>query len=79
MGLPPPAGAAVLEGTVTKFTYLGREAHVGVETVAGNLVVQLANPGMAASRTAGEAVSIIIPKAAPMAFDASGKRLGLGG
>jgi iron(III) transport system ATP-binding protein len=75
-GATAPADAAVLDGIVTKFTYLGREAHVGVETPAGNLVVQLANPGMAASRAAGEKVSVVVPQSAPMAFDAEGQRLG---
>lgn len=78
-GAPVPAGMALLEGVVTKFTYLGREAHVGVETPAGTLVVQLANPGMAATRAAREKVSVLVPRNAPMAFDAAGKRLGTEG
>lgn len=69
-------GSAVLSGTVTKYTYLGREAHVQVETPAGTIVVQLANPGMAATREAGETVSVLVPRDAPMAFSADGARLG---
>ncbi len=69
-------GAAVLSGTVTKYTYLGREAHVQVETPVGTLVVQVANPGMAATREAGEAVSVLVPRDAPMAFGADSARIG---
>jgi ABC-type Fe3+/spermidine/putrescine transport system ATPase subunit len=79
LGLANPGsdagGAAVLDGTVTKYTYLGREAHVQVETPAGAIVVQLANPGMAATRNPGDAVSILVPRDAPMAFGADGIRL----
>ena len=71
-----PDGTAVLAGTVTKYTYLGREAHVQVETPAGTLVVQVANPGMSATREAGEAVSVLVPRDAPMAFGADGARIG---
>lgn len=68
-------GDAVLEGTVTKYTYLGREAHVQVATDAGTLVVQIANPGMAATRTPDERVSVLVPRDAPMAFGADGARI----
>jgi iron(III) transport system ATP-binding protein len=68
-------GVAVLPGTVGKYTYLGREAHVQVETPAGGIVVQLANPGMAATRAVGEAVSVLVPRDVPMAFGADGTRL----
>ena len=69
-------GAAMLPGTVTKYTYLGREAHVQVETPAGTIVVQLANPGMAATRVAGETVSVLVPRDVLMAFGADGARIG---
>jgi iron(III) transport system ATP-binding protein len=69
-------GAAVLSGTVTKYTYLGREAHVQVETPVGTLVVQVANPGMSATRNEGEAVSVLVPRDAPMAFGADNARIG---
>jgi iron(III) transport system ATP-binding protein len=69
-------GAAVLPGTVTKYTYLGREAHVQVETPAGTIVVQVANPGMAAASAAGEKVSVLVPRDAPMAFGADNARIG---
>ena len=69
-------GAAMLPGKVTKYTYLGREAHVQVETPVGMLVVQVANPGMSATREAGEAVSVLVPRDAPMAFGADNARIG---
>jgi len=70
------SGAAVLQGTVTKYTYLGREAHVQVQTPAGTVVVQLANPGMAATRAAGEPVAVLVPRDVIMAFSADGARIG---
>jgi ABC-type Fe3+/spermidine/putrescine transport system ATPase subunit len=73
---PDAGGGAMLSGTVTKYTYLGSEAHVQVDTPAGMIVVQLANPGMAATRGAGETVSVLVPRDAPMAFGADGARVG---
>jgi ABC-type Fe3+/spermidine/putrescine transport system ATPase subunit len=69
------ADAATLSGAVTKFTYLGREAHVQVDTPAGLLVVQLANPGMTATRQTGETVTVIVPRSALMAFGADSVRV----
>lgn len=69
-------GAAALYGTIAKFTYLGREAHVQVETQAGQVVVQLANPGMTRSREPGEQVSVLVPREALMAFGADNARVG---
>ncbi|KKB86388.1 hypothetical protein VW29_02125 [Devosia limi DSM 17137] len=66
-------------GTVAKYTYLGREAHVQVDTPLGMIVVQVANPGMAASRETGEPVSVLVPRDVPMAFGADGARLSTGG
>ena len=68
-------GAAVLPGTVAKYTYLGREAHVLVDTPVGAIVVQLADPGMAATRAPGQSVSVLVPRETPMAFDANNQRL----
>ncbi|WP_172123137.1 MULTISPECIES: ABC transporter ATP-binding protein [unclassified Devosia] len=72
---PASAQTATLPGTVTKYTYLGREAHVQVETPAGVVIVQLADPGMAATRQAGETVSVLVPRDALMAFRADGTRI----
>lgn len=69
-------GAATLEGTIAKFTYLGREAHVQVETPAGLVVVQIANPGMTLTHQPGEQVSVLVPREALMAFGADNIRIG---
>jgi iron(III) transport system ATP-binding protein len=69
-----PDGGEGLSGKVSKYTYLGREAHVQVETPVGVVVVQVSNPGMAATRGAGEAVSVAVDPNALMAFDTDGKR-----
>lgn len=75
-----PTGRAVaLPGTIAKFTYLGREAHVLVETPAGTVVVQLANPALSPARQPGEPVSVVFERDALMAFDADSKRLSLEG
>ena len=70
------AGAAALDGTITKFTYLGREAHVQVETPAGSIVVQIANPGMTRTREPGEQVAVLVQREALMAFGADNVRIG---
>jgi iron(III) transport system ATP-binding protein len=69
-----PDGGEGLSGKVSKYTYLGREAHVQVETPVGVVVVQVSNPGMAATRRTGEAVSVAVDPNALMAFDTDGKR-----
>jgi iron(III) transport system ATP-binding protein len=75
-----PTGRAVaLPGTIAKFTYLGREAHVLVETPAGTVVVQLSNPALSPARQPGDQVSVLFERAALMAFDADSKRLPLEG
>lgn len=70
------AGAAAIDGAVTKFTYLGREAHVQVETAAGLIVVQIANPGMTKTRQPGEDIVVLVPRDALMAFGADNARIG---
>jgi iron(III) transport system ATP-binding protein len=74
-----PPGEEGIAGTVSKYTYLGREAHVQVATEVGELVVQVANPGMADARGVGEAVTIGLEPDALMAFGPDGKRLAAGG
>jgi iron(III) transport system ATP-binding protein len=76
-GALAPAGCVVLPGTVEKYTYLGREAHVQVNTAVGNLVVQIANPGVTATRASGEAVGVVINRANLIAFDANNNRIQL--
>ena len=67
--------SASLAGCVTKYTYLGREAPVQVETEAGPLIVQLADPGMGGGLGSGRKVSVVIRRDALMGFDAAGKRV----
>ncbi|QQR38460.1 ABC transporter ATP-binding protein [Devosia rhizoryzae] len=69
------SGAATLDGTIAKFIYLGREAHVQVETAAGMIVVQIANPGMTRTREPGEPVKVAVPREALMAFGADNARI----
>jgi ABC-type Fe3+/spermidine/putrescine transport system ATPase subunit len=73
-----PDGGAVVPGKVSKYTYLGREAHLQVETGIGELVVQVANPGRKAGRSAGEPVSVTVTRDALMGFDDTGKRIDTG-
>jgi iron(III) transport system ATP-binding protein len=77
-GAPVPAGAATLDGSVTKYTYLGREAHVQVATDIGPLIVQLANPGTGTGQRNGQKVSVLVRRDAPMGFDAAGRRVATG-
>jgi len=78
-GQGAPSGAVALAGTISKFTYLGREAHVLVDTPAGALVVQVSNPALSAVRNPGDTVSVLVERSALMAFDADSKRLSLEG
>ncbi|NMA99438.1 MAG: ABC transporter ATP-binding protein [Phyllobacteriaceae bacterium] len=68
---------AALEGTVAKFTYLGREAHVLVKTDVGELVVQLGAAELKTLRSPGDRVFVLVPRDALMAFDADTKRIKL--
>jgi iron(III) transport system ATP-binding protein len=64
-----------LAGTVKKYTYLGREAHLQVTTPVGDLVAQIANPSRTEVLAAGAAATVIVPRDCLMAFDDSGKRV----
>ena len=67
-----------IAGTVEKYTYLGREAHVLVDTQAGKLVVQLADPSPRLRMTRGSSVALVLQHRDVLSFDADGKRLGGG-
>jgi iron(III) transport system ATP-binding protein len=71
-------GETPIPGTVSKYTYLGREAHVMVDTPVGRLVIQIADPGTAAAQKAGDPVSVRVEPDALMCFDAAGRRLPIG-
>jgi ABC-type Fe3+/spermidine/putrescine transport system ATPase subunit len=68
-----------LAGTVRKFTYLGREAHLQVATPVGDLVVHIANPSRSEILAAGAAATVVVPRDSLMAFDADGRRTVTGG
>ncbi|MEO8756538.1 MAG: ABC transporter ATP-binding protein [Devosia sp.] len=77
LALSEPGDSGVA-GTVTRYTYLGREAHVYVDTPIGNLAVQIANPGVTAASAVGDTVSLRVDPAALMAFATNGARIGTG-
>ncbi|WP_062015447.1 ABC transporter ATP-binding protein [Aureimonas sp. AU4] len=84
MRLVPPggareAGAATLEGTVSKCTYLGREAHLHLRTDAGDLIVHVVNPSRVAIPAAGTNVAVALLRGALMGFDAEGRRVAASG
>jgi iron(III) transport system ATP-binding protein len=65
-----------LQGTVKKYTYLGREAHVQVTTAVGDLVVHISNPSRTAVLETGSTTTLIVPPDGLLAFDAAGRRIG---
>lgn len=67
-----------LDGTVKKFTYLGREAHLLVATALGDLVIHVANPSRNQSLAVGAAARVLVPRDGLIAFDATGRRIPLG-
>jgi ABC-type Fe3+/spermidine/putrescine transport system ATPase subunit len=72
-----PEGAVILEGTVAKYTYLGREAHVLANTSAGDIVVHLSAAELRSARNPGDKARILIERNALMAFDSDNKRIKL--
>lgn len=67
---------ASIAGTVSKYTYLGREAHLQIATDLGELVVHVANPDRSAVQLDGE-VAVSLAKSAVLGFAADGKRIGV--
>ncbi len=65
----------VIDGTVKKYTYLGREAHLEVETPVGDVVVHVANPSRTEILAAGTRTGIVFAPDCLMAFGANGKRV----
>ncbi len=68
-----------IAGTVEKYTYLGREAHVLVQTPAGKLVVQLADPAPTLRMAPGSPIALAFRRQDVLSFDAGGARLDGGG
>jgi iron(III) transport system ATP-binding protein len=67
-----------LAGAVEKYTYLGREAHLLVDTPAGKLVVQLADPTPVLTISRGSAVALTFDRGNVLAFDERGARVPVG-
>ena len=68
-----------LSGTVEKYTYLGREAHVLAETPAGKIVVQLADPSPTLRMEPGSSIALAFRCKDILSFDTDGLRLDGGG
>ena len=68
-----------LSGTVEKYTYLGREAHVLAETPAGKIVVQLADPSPTLRMEPGSSIALTFRCKDILSFDTDGLRLDGGG
>ncbi len=66
---------AEISGTVHRHTYLGREAHLFLNTEFGEIVVHVANPARATRHAQGETVSVQVNRAALFGFDADGARI----
>jgi len=64
-----------LSGTVKKFTYLGREAHLQVTTAVGDIVAQISNPSRSTALEAGAEVTLVLPRDCLMAFGPDGRRV----
>ncbi len=67
--------AIVLDGTVRKCTFLGREAQLVIETRVGALLLRDAEPTPALLGSAGQAVRVALPQDRIARFDAAGKRV----
>lgn len=68
-------GSARISGVVEKFTYLGREAQVLVQTPAGKLVAHLPDPSPVLRMEPGNSVSLAFQPQHVLRFDAEGARL----
>ena len=64
-----------LPGTVEKYTYLGREAHVLAQTPAGKIVVQVADPAPTLRMEPGSSISLAFRRQDILSFDSDGLRL----
>ncbi|MDB5554861.1 MAG: hypothetical protein JWL86_4845 [Rhizobium sp.] len=66
---------AEITGSVLKYTYLGREAHLLIKTELGDLVIHVANPDRTALRFTGDALTVNVSRSAVLGFDADDKRI----
>ncbi len=68
-------GAVMLAGTVRKCTFLGREAHLAIDTAAGALILRDAEPSAETLGSAGAAVAVALPRGRLLRFGADGRRV----
>ncbi|MBM6592503.1 ABC transporter ATP-binding protein [Microvirga pudoricolor] len=73
-----PADTIRVPGTVEKYTYLGREAHIAAKTSVGKLVVQVADPEPSLTMEQGHPVTLAFRRGHVMGFDQQGARVSLG-
>jgi iron(III) transport system ATP-binding protein len=73
--LAADASGQAVPGTVKKYTYLGREAHLEVSTTVGDLVVHVGSPSRTPLPAPGSTTSVAVPLDGLMAFDADGHRV----
>ncbi|MEJ1158954.1 ABC transporter ATP-binding protein [Prosthecomicrobium sp. N25] len=69
------AGSVQVEGTVSHYTYLGREAHITVASPAGPIVAQIAAPSPDLSVETGRTVRLAFDAGQMHGFDAEGLRI----
>ena len=62
-------------GTVSKVTFLGREAQCTVETGAGPVLVRVSDPGPALLAASGQARTLLLPFDRLLVFNPDGSRL----
>ncbi|MHB2170060.1 ABC transporter ATP-binding protein [Alsobacter sp. R-9] len=68
----PADDGIALQGTVRKVTFLGREAQYTVDTPAGAMVAQVAEPDSATLAAEGREIRVVLPYGRIIAFDAQG-------
>ncbi|MFD2261975.1 ABC transporter ATP-binding protein [Lacibacterium aquatile] len=69
------AGELHLSGTVTKSTFLGKEAHYTLKTPIGDLVAQVFDPTQDLLQATGQAVDVLLPLNKLVVFGADEKAL----
>jgi len=75
VGLGVQPDAILLDGVVRKATFLGREAQLLIDTPAGPLLRRDSRPTAATLATQGQSVTVALPHAHIVRFDAAGRRL----
>jgi len=68
-----------ISGEISKYTYIGHEAHLLVSTCFGKLFVHVSNPSGELFGSVGRALHIRVHRDAMLAFDAEGRRVAVAG